>query len=180
MLILTALLSIVFGWLGGGRLAHFERAGLRLLWLPMLSLLLQRVYLRWWTLLLSYGLLLLFLWFNRRLRLTALLTGAGSLCNLLVIALNGFRMPVSRADLALLSEAGAADLLAGRIPMYAAETAATRLPFLGDVLYLPLPLVGGFASVGDVLMAAGVFCCLMAVMEPPRFRGLWSRGRRQD
>lgn len=179
MLILAALLSMVIGWLGGGRLANFERAGLGFLWLPMLAVLLQRFALRWWTLLLSYALLLLFLWFNRRLRTMAALAAAGSLCNLLVIALNGFRMPVSRTAIAALSPQGAADLLALRIPMYAAATPATRLAFLGDVLYVRLPLVGGFASIGDVLLAAGVFCCLMCVMEPPRLRGLWRRGKYQ-
>ena len=28
------------------------------------------------------------------------------------------------------------------------------------------PLIGGFASIGDILLAAGVFFCLLAVMKP--------------
>ena len=175
MLILAVLLSLLIGWLGGGRLRRFEQAELRLLWLPAAALLLQRVWLRPWTLLLSYALLLLFLWFNRRLRAAAVLTAAGSLCKLLVIALNGFRMPVSQRAMTALSAQGAADLLAGRIPMYAAATESTRLLFLGDVIYLPLPLFGGFASVGDLLLAAGIFFLLMAVMRPPRLQPLWPR-----
>ena len=40
--------------------------------------------------------------------------------------------------------------------------------FLGDILYCPIPFFRGFASVGDLLLAAGVFFCLMAVMNPGR------------
>ena len=64
--------------------------------------------------------------------------------------------------------AGAAALLAGEIPMYRAADASTRLLFLGDILYCPLPLFGGLASLGDILLAAGVFFCLMACMRPSR------------
>ena len=168
MLSLAILLALVLGWCTGGRLARFERAGLRLLLLPVASLLLQRLFLRPWTLLLSYALLFLFLAFNRHLRKTACLLGAGSLCNLAVIAVNGWRMPVSSQALSLLSPQAAADLLAGRIPMYTAAGPETRLLILGDILYCPLPLVGGFASAGDLLLMLGVFFCLLAAMDPDK------------
>lgn len=32
----------------------------------------------------------------------------------------------------------------------------------------PIPLFRGFASFGDLLLVAGTFCCLMAVMRPHR------------
>lgn len=168
MLLLSVVLSLAAGWLAGGRLGRFEGAGLKLLPLPALSLLVQRLSAAPWALCLAYGLLFLFLWRNRHLKKTALLMGAGSLLNLLVIALNGWRMPVSARATALLSPQGLAALTAGDIPMYALADAGTLLPFLGDILYLPLPLIGGFASVGDLLLAAGLFFCLMAVMDPPR------------
>ena len=176
MLTLAVLAALVLGWCTGGRLARFVETPLSLLPLPVLALLMQRAlgllpvehYLPWAAVILlaSYAMLFLFLWRNRRLKRTALLAGLGSLCNLVVIAANGWRMPVSAAAADLLSSQGLAQLTAGAVPMYALESGSTRLMFLGDILYCPIPFLGGFASVGDILLAAGVFFCLLAVMKP--------------
>lgn len=176
MLSLAILLALVLGWCTGGRLARFVETPLYLLPLPILALLIQRAlallpvehYLPWAAVLLlaSHAMLFLFLWRNRRLKRTALLAGLGSLCNLAVIAANGWRMPVSAAAAELLSPEGLAQLTSGAVPMYALENSSTRLIFLGDVIYCPIPFLGGFASVGDILLAAGVFFCLLAVMKP--------------
>lgn len=174
MLILSVLCSIAVGWLSGGRLSRYEDAGLTWLGLPVAALLLQELLLPRLTGLhfllvpLSYALLFLFLWRNRHLVKTALLCGLGWGCNALVICANGFRMPVSAGAAAHLSPQGLAALTAGEIPMYALAGPETRLLFLGDVLYCPLPLLGGFASVGDLLLAAGLFFCLLRVMDPTR------------
>lgn len=168
MLILSVLCALVLGWCTGGRLARFAEAGLRLLALPVLALALQRVSVRPWALLLSYGLIAVFLFCNRRLKKTVFCLGAGSLCNLTVIAANGWRMPVAAWAVEKLSPQGAADLLAGNIPMYAAAGPDTRLGFLGDVIYCPIPGFRGFASVGDLLLMTGVFFCLLAVMAPDK------------
>ena len=44
----------------------------------------------------------------------------------------------------------------------------TRLLLLGDIFYCPIPFFQGFASVGDILLALGLFFGLMAVMNPER------------
>ncbi len=181
MLMLCVVLALILGWCTGGRLARFEEAGLRRLSLPILALVCQQVmslltgyipmpFERWaWIpLLLSYGLIFFFLWLNRHLKKTGCLMGVGSLCNLAVIAANGWRMPVASWAVALLSNQGAAQLLAGEIPMYCLANASTRLLFLGDIFYCPLPLVGGLASVGDLFLAGGIFFCLLACMQPER------------
>lgn len=178
MLILAVALALLLGWCTGGRLARFERVSLRLMLLPPLALLLQAVpgrfpvqsYDAWgWALIpCSYLLLFVFLWANRRLKKTALCLFTGSLCNLLVISANGWRMPVSRAAASLLSPEGLSALTSRSIPMYALVDEGTTLGFLGDILYCPIPLFRGFASIGDLLLAAGVFFCLMAVMSPPK------------
>lgn len=179
MLILSVCLALVLGWLGGGRLARWEHARLRLLPLPIVALILQQSLaliplqhypiLAPFPLLLSYGALFSFCFWNRHLSKTTLLMGGGSLCNLSVIAANSFRMPVATQAAAYLSPGGLADLQALRIPMYALANENTRLLFLGDILYCPIPLFRGFASVGDILLAVGLFFCLMAVMQPSRF-----------
>lgn len=172
MMPFAAVCSLLVGWLLGGRLRRWERARLRFLPLPILALLLQQALTRLpasWTpplLLLSYGLLFFFCLANCHLPKSALLLALGSGCNLLVIALNGFRMPVSRQAAAVLSPEGLSALEQLQIPMYALAGPDTRLWFLGDILYCPIPLLRGFASAGDLLLAAGVFFCLMAVMAP--------------
>lgn len=174
MLILAVLCAIALGYLTGGRLSRYEGADLTWLGLPVAALLIQEVLLPRLTpfhsllVPLSYALLLLFLWKNRHLRKTALLCGLGWGCNTLVICANGFRMPVAAWAVSHLSPEGASSLAAGEIPMYTLADEHTRLLFLGDVLYCPLPLLSGFASVGDLLLAAGVFFCLLRVMDPVR------------
>ena len=101
MLILAVLLALVLSWCTGGRLVRFVETPLYLLSLPILALLIQRglsllparYYLPWAAvlLLISYGMLFLFLWRNRRLKRTTALAGLGSLCNLAVIAANGWQ-----------------------------------------------------------------------------------------
>ncbi len=178
MMPLAVVFSLLLGWLLGGRLRRWEQTRLRVLPLPILALLLQQLIARlppFWTaplLLLSYGLLFFFCLINRHLPKTALLVALGSGCNLLVITLNGFRMPVSRQAAAVLSPEGLTALENLQIPMYALAGPDTRLWFLGDVLYVPL--LRGFASVGDLLLAAGVFFCLMAIMSPT-FLPRWMR-----
>ena len=129
MLMLSVILALLLGWCTGGRLSRFEEADLRLLPLPVLAFACQqamnalagRISLpfeawAWLPLLLSYGLIFLFLWQNRHLKKTCLLVGAGRACNLAVIAANGWRMPVASRAAALLSEQGAAALLARELP----------------------------------------------------------------
>ena len=104
----------------------------------------------------------------------ALLAGLGSLCNFLVIAVNDFRMPVSQSVLQHLSPQRLQQLQSGAIPLYAAADEQTRLLFLGDII--PVPVLGGFASIGDLLLTAGLFFCLMAIMSPDRLPGWWKKG----
>lgn len=184
MLILAVALALLLGWCTGGRLARFEGLTLHLLLLPPLALLLQAVpgwfpadsYDVWgWALIpCSYLLLLIFLWANRHLKKTALCIFTGSLCNLLVISANGWRMPVSQAAITTLSPEGLAMLTSGQVPMYALADKSTSLVFLGDIFYCPIPFFKGFASIGDLLLAAGVFFCLMAILSPSKLL-LWMR-----
>ena len=129
MLMLSVILALLLGWCTGGRLSRFEEADLRLLPLPVLAFACQqamnalagRISLpfeawAWLPLLLSYGLIFLFLWQNRHLKKTCLLVGAGGACNLAVIAANGWRMPVASWAAALLSriDCAGAGLACGR------------------------------------------------------------------
>lgn len=175
MLLFSIVCSLFVGWILGGKLSRFEQAKLSWLGLPPLSMLLRfavgtlpNFVFAPLLLTFSYLLLFLFLWRNRHLRASALLLCLGSFLNFVVITANGFTMPVARAALDSLSAGGAASLLNGEIPMYRLADSATRLPWLGDIFWFPVPYFQGFASIGDIFLAFGFFLLLLAVMRPTR------------
>lgn len=173
ILLLFVIAGLAVGAARGGRLAHLERADLRGFWMPLLSFLLKGLV-QWlapgspwdWLLTLAQYLLLLgfsLLWSRCS---WAWPFGLGTLCNGLVILLNGGRMPVSQG---LVLRAGteelAARLAAGAVPGYTLQTAATRLPWLGDILAVG-PL--GYASVGDLLLGVGAGMLAFRLIRPPK------------
>ncbi|MEU4604566.1 DUF5317 domain-containing protein [Kribbella sp. NPDC023972] len=86
------------------------------------------------------------------------LLALGFFCNALVVALNG-AMPVA-AD--ALARAGVGSFVSD--PRHELSDAATRLPWLGDVVPVALPGLGQAVSPGDVLIAAGAGLLLYAGM----------------
>ena len=101
----------------------------------------------------SAALVTAFLVANRGVRGTGLVAlGLGA--NALVVALNG-AMPVAPAAAA---RAGVAldDVAAGLDRRHVVADGATRLPLLGDVVPVLLPLRPEVVSPGDVLVAAGL------------------------
>jgi uncharacterized protein DUF5317 len=86
------------------------------------------------------------------------LLALGFACNALVVALNG-AMPVSLATLARAGIEGFTE-----DPRHELVDAATRLPWLGDVVPVALPSLGQAVSPGDVLIAAGAGLLLYAGM----------------
>lgn len=111
------------------------------------------------------GLILLFLFYNRKAKLPAALTAAGTLCNFAVIASNGFRMPVSAAALGMYPGLTAAEV-AARKPNYFIAGEGTRLYALADIIPLPLGKLGGYISVGDLLLGAGIMLFVLHYLAP--------------
>lgn len=101
----------------------------------------------------SAGLVVAFLIRNRGIRGTGLVA-LGLVANAVVVAANG-AMPVS-LEAAGRAGIGTQDLLARSDPRHEAADRDTRLPALGDVLPVPLPLRPEVVSPGDVLVAAGL------------------------
>lgn len=99
---------------------------------------------------LSAGLVAVFLAANRGVRGTGLVA-LGLAANAVVVGLNG-AMPVS-PEAAARAGVDVLDLLDGRHELAAGRT---RLPWLGDVVPVPLPLRPEVVSPGDVLVAAGL------------------------
>ena len=117
---------------------------------------------------LQYGLLFLFLFINRRRPVWPLFAFGGTLCNFLVIILNGGCMPVSASLLSTATER-LAQLADGHIYAYRLMDAATRLPFLADIIrFGPVDRPLGFASVGDLVLGLGVGILCWQMMRTPQ------------
>ncbi len=179
MIFLIAVLGgLLTGLLLKGTLKNLMNLSLRLPWLLIVYFLID-AFLNsrygtllpldpriWVILLLSvqYGSLFTLILINHA-RWPLLLLGAGELANFLVIMANGGRMPVDTAHLP--DSQHLSSLLEGRVPHYGALDAATRLPFLGDILYLPYP-TPSLLSPGDVILWLGLFLLMVHAMLPAK------------
>ncbi len=163
--------ALVLGVLIGGSLGRIGQLDLRSGRLVVLALLIQvaggviggAAYPV--GLALSAGLVGAFLLRNRGVRGTGLV-GLGLLANALVVGVNG-AMPVSAAAS---GRAGVStqDIVAGTDPRHELSGADTRLPWLGDVVPVPLPVSPQVLSPGDVLIAAGLGQLLVIAMTRRR------------
>ncbi len=164
LLLLSVILGLVFGLIKKGRLEKL--VALRGLWLPILSFLATAVigYLPEINLLpkiiltcFSYLCVIIFALINLRgSLLSCLLIGLGSLCNFVVIAVNSFRMPISEGALAYYSQMTAEAVLETRADYFVAVDGRANLLFLGDIICVPITGIGGYISLGDILLAFGV------------------------
>ncbi|MGI5978740.1 MAG: DUF5317 family protein [Oscillospiraceae bacterium] len=171
MLLLTGLIvGLAVGALRGGDL--FRLGTLRGLWFAIASLVLDPLLhalpdmALWPKGILTtacYFCILMFIYTNRQYTAAAVFLGGGTLCNYAVRAANAFRMPVSAKALEVYEGLTAQEVLTKRADYFIADEHARLLP-LGDVLYLPVPGLGGFASVGDILLALGVCLLVIAAM----------------
>jgi len=147
-------------------------SSVRGLWLPVAGLLAELPFSRfpdfaakvpWLFTGISYLCIIAFLILNRR-RLTAvILAGAGTLCNLLVIVCNNFRMPVSPAALAMFPGMTPEAVYAKKANYFVATDGA-RFYFLGDVIPVPALYIGSFISAGDILLGLGIACLIVSVL----------------
>lgn len=174
LLVVAVAVALAVGRLAGGRLARLGALPLRRRRLLVLAVLAEVAGLVTGGpvfaagLLAAAGLVGAFLLANRGVRGTGLVA-LGLLANALVIAANG-AMPVS-LDATARAGADLQPVLAGNDPRHRLLTPSTRLPWLADVVPVPLPVVPQVASPGDVLVAAGAAQLVVTGMLRPR-RGL--------
>ena len=170
MIILFIIFSLIIGWLRGGDIERFSRMIITFPTLIITSFFIQAA-LPWLTtsvsssislflLIFSYLLLTFALIVNRR-QLGFMVATIGILLNLVVISING-GMPVSASGFneseifRLESEIDGVHILLG---------GATRLPWLADIIPIPLPSpLGGLASIGDVVLGVGMFIIIQMNM----------------
>ncbi len=160
VLVLVALaVALVAGLVAGGSLDQLGRVALRSSALVPLALLAQLIGLVVGGPLYPTGLagsagcVAVFLVRNRGVRGTGLVA-LGLLANAFVVGANG-AMPVS-AHASGRAGVSTQDLLSEVDPRHELADAATRLPYLGDVVPVRMPLRPEVVSPGDVLIAAGL------------------------
>lgn len=112
---------------------------------------------------------LCFLWMNRHERGFILLM-IGTSLNFLVMLANGGRMPVSVEAASVLGDSYVDILKEGVLyGKHAMLTAHSKLPFLGDIIPLTKPYYKEqVISIGDVIMAIGIFQYIQKVMLTDR------------
>ncbi|NLJ30823.1 MAG: DUF5317 domain-containing protein [Clostridiales bacterium] len=178
ILFLFVVIGIIAGFVKnrvqGLHFSFSEISNLRGLWLPIAGVLLDgsfsfapRFALRYAAIITctEYLCIFAFLYLNRRYRLSCALMAAGSLSNFLVIAANGFRMPVSAAALAMFPGMTAQAVYARRANYFIVQGRA-NLYFLADIIPVPVRGFGAFISVGDLVLGVGIMLLLIAVISP--------------
>ena len=177
--------ALLAAWLRGGRISRIATCEVTGLACPVASFFVEVlrsllwVPLRRWgwadglLVCAQYALLAVFLVRNWRYCLGVPVAALGTLLNFVVIACNGFLMPVTARVAALPGWEGVvARLVAGEEAGYVLAGAHTRLGFLGDVLLVDVGPLRGLASVGDVLLALGIawllYCAMRREVRPTK------------
>ncbi|MEO8511641.1 MAG: MFS transporter [Chloroflexota bacterium] len=178
MMFLSAiLLALLVGALLGGGIPRLAQLNLR--WLPLLGLALAfrilaliggirfgMVFAAEAGLLLTYGLLFVWLWGNRQqpgLQIAAI----GIATNAAAVLLNGGQMPIWSGALSAAGFTPADVAGDGFHFILEARTAAEFVAaggLLGDVIPIPLPIIRDVVSIGDVLLAVGIFATIVFSM----------------
>lgn len=178
LLMYAVIAAIPIGYLFGGRLRNYLNAPFRLVLLPCLAFLLeaflpelipliplpQAVQLAFF-LCAEYLMLFVFAGMNMSSRGVPLLA-AGCFMNFAAISASGFRMPVTPLIFNAPDSAAMAERIqAGEVIRYVLVDWDAPLWFLGDTI----PLFGGLASIGDLVMAAALLLIIVFKMkaQPP-------------
>jgi hypothetical protein len=177
LLVVVLLVSLLIGRLLGGRterLAGVPFRSLRLLLsaavAQLLGFLVSNVVAVAWPIALAVSAVFITLFLARNYQILGVpLAAAGLLLNALVVIVNG-AMPVS------LSAAERAGITADRLdlddhPRKEPAAATTRLPWLGRVVPVALPIHREVATPGDLLLAAGLGLLIVSGMRPRRSAG---------
>jgi hypothetical protein len=171
ILIYMIALSVLFGYIRGGRLKHYLDKPLSCVFLPVAAFALEAAIplagakLLAPVVILEYALLFAFVIVNRRIRAIWLIA-VGVALNALVIIVNGFRMPVTPVAFAPAFEHFVERVRSGELIEYALVGWDAPLWFLGDTIPIHR-VVPGIASIGDFVLAAGMFWLIQFFMAPP-------------
>ncbi len=178
MFLSTVLLALVVGVLAGGGIPRLAELRLRWSWLLLLALLIQLLaglsrqtgigadIPVGWAYIVAYGLIFIWLWGNWKVP-GLQIASVGIAANMVAVIINVGQMPIwsaaffaagfTPADIAndpfhfLLQTDSVADFVA-------------RGGIFGDVVPLPVPIIRDVVSLGDILLALGIFWAIVYSM----------------
>jgi hypothetical protein len=171
ILVYMIALSVVIGYVRGGRLKYYLDNPLKGVFLPVgafaleaaLSFVDKKLLAPLVTL--EYALLFSFVLVNLKLK-PVWLIASGVALNAAVIFANGFRMPVTPVVGDPVFERFASRVQSGELIEYVLVGWDAPLWFLGDTIPITR-VVPGIASVGDIVLAGGMFWLIQLFMKPP-------------
>ncbi|HEY7331722.1 MAG TPA: MFS transporter [Candidatus Limnocylindria bacterium] len=180
MFLSTIVLALIVGALAGGGLPRLGDLKLRWIWVLLLALIIRfgAVFLRTndatnlpigWAIVAAYFLIFVFLWGNWRVPgLQVAAVGIG--LNFLAVLLNGGRMPIwpgAFEAAGFQPDAVAGDAFHFLMPTSTVAEFVSRGGIFGDVVPLPLPVIRDVVSIGDLLLALGLFWTIVYTMTRP-------------
>jgi MFS family permease len=181
MFLSAILLALLVGALAGGGLPRLAELRLHWTWLLLLALGLRAAaglsreldigftFPVGWAYILAYALIFAWLWGNWRVPgLQIASVGIGA--NMAAVLINGGQMPIWNAAF---TAAGFQPSDIANDPFHFLLTAETVAGFVargglfGDVIPLPIPVIRDVVSIGDVLLALGIFWAIVYSMTRP-------------
>lgn len=170
------IIGVIIGWLRQGRLRNLGDLSIRGAWfiiiLGLLVVLIKYTQaperrLVYSVMMLIFIVIMFYLLYLNRQIAGVKLIMAGLCLNLLVMAVNGGRMPVSEwAEIVSGQVDYLPELLNDTGSRHVLLTDHTRLPFLGDIIPIPPPYpVSRVISPGDILLIAGTIRVIVTGMR---------------
>lgn len=182
IIVVFILLAIPVGYLLGGKLKNVKNYTTRALGLPIAAFLLEAAapffrnvfsvpITQWyWTVVSAEYLLLLIFCVANWKAWPVWVIFASCALNFFVIALYGFQMPIAPFAREMPEMAATlARVDSGVYFRYTVANAGDPFWFLGDVILIPIKGIGGFASIGDLLLGIGsgaLFISWMRAAKP--------------
>lgn len=163
-------IAVIIGLIRGGKLTNLKKLDFKFVNLIFAAYLIQLGIDYWgkhqqwggypYLHIFSYFFLFWALYVNRKLPGLKLFM-AGTVLNFLPIVFNGGVMPV-RSD--VLPEHVYQVFAAGLGGTHGLITEATKLKFLADILYVPLPYQNQLLSIGDLVIDAGILAAIVGAI----------------
>ncbi|MBE0477875.1 DUF5317 domain-containing protein [Candidatus Aerophobetes bacterium] len=178
MLLDVLVISIIIAFLRGGKLGNLAKIEFNKIVLIIIPFIIQYIlvkggergvnFFEGWGIymhILSYLILLTGIWYNRHIKEIGIF-GVGIVLNFLVILLNKGQMPVCLEALEKVKMQDMLPLLESKsYVIHTIMDAKTKLKFLADIIPLPPPYPNPrVLSIGDVIMAVGVFLLIQNYM----------------
>jgi hypothetical protein len=182
MFIESIVISIIIGFIRGGKIKRFKATNHKTMWILLFGIVIQYALIflnrveeigsiskilsyTKEILIISYLLILIGLVTNLKFRsLWAVLIGY--MMNFLVIAANGWKKPILLEGIELFNVKGLKEMIEmGKSALYTPIVESTKYPALGDIIIFSNPYpISKIISLGDLVISFGIFALIQEIM----------------